>query len=143
MKKNYSGIGTRAIAQIVDGIIALIIFFTVGSLVSIPFQGFTPTGFYLTGMPAFLFLALSALLLFIYFFILEARRGQTVGKIVTGIKVVREDGSKCDLNSSLIRNILRIVDGIAVYIVGAILIVQSDKNQRLGDRYANTIVVET
>lgn len=143
MEEDYKGIGIRAVAQIIDWIIGFVIFFVVGSLVSIPFQGFTPTGFQLTGLPALIAIGSSASIIFVYFFVMEAKYGQTVGKKATGIKVVKEDGTDCDVDSSFSRNILRIVDGIAVYLVGAILIAQSDKNQRLGDRYANTVVIES
>jgi uncharacterized RDD family membrane protein YckC len=40
------------------------------------------------------------------------------------------------------RNIHRIIDGIIGYLIGAILILRSDKKQRLGDRVAKTIVVK-
>jgi uncharacterized RDD family membrane protein YckC len=45
------------------------------------------------------------------------------------------------MQAALIRNILRIVDGLFVYLVGAILVWKSDKRQRLGDRVAHTVVV--
>ncbi|PTD94466.1 hypothetical protein C9439_02305 [archaeon SCG-AAA382B04] len=90
-----------------------------------------------------MFLGTYGLLVLLYFVVLEATRGQTLGKMLTGIKVVKQDGSPCDFSSSLIRNLLRVVDGIFVYVVGALFIAQSDKDQRLGDRIANTVVVST
>jgi uncharacterized RDD family membrane protein YckC len=44
-------------------------------------------------------------------------------------------------NQALMRNILRLVDGLVFYIVGIILIINSDRNQRLGDRVAGTVVL--
>jgi len=58
------------------------------------------------------------------------------------IKVVREDGRPIDMNQALTRNILRIIDGFIGYLIGAILIWRSDKKQRLGDRWAKTVVVK-
>lgn len=43
---------------------------------------------------------------------------------------------------SFVRNIMRIIDGLFCYIVGVILIDSSDKNQRLGDRAAHTLVIK-
>jgi len=38
------------------------------------------------------------------------------------------------------RNLLRLVDGIALYTVGIILILKSEQGQRLGDRLAGTVI---
>lgn len=77
-----------------------------------------------------------------YYTYLEGSRGQTIGKMITRIKVVREDGMPIDMNQALTRNILRIIDGFIGYLIGAILIWRSDKKQRLGDRWAKTVVVK-
>lgn len=138
----YQGIGTRFVAQVVDMIVVAAIFLAVGLLASIPFNGFTATGFHLTGIPALIVIGLTLLLSFLYFAILEAEKGQTLGKMVMGIKVVTAEGDEIEFEESLKRNILRIVDFIGVYLVGAIFILSSDKNQRLGDKVADTVVVE-
>ena len=129
------GIGIRAVGQIVDGIIAFIVFFIVGYLFTGSFT------FQLQGGAASSMMGVWSLIIILYFILMEGTMGQTLGKMATGIKVVKEDGSPCDMESSLIRNILRIIDAIFVYVVGAIIIAQSDKNQRLGDMGANTVVV--
>jgi uncharacterized RDD family membrane protein YckC len=77
-----------------------------------------------------------------YFALMEGSRGQTIGKMITKIKVVREDGRPIDMNQALVRNILRIIDGLFAYLIGAILIWRSDKKQRLGDSVAKTVVVK-
>jgi uncharacterized RDD family membrane protein YckC len=38
--------------------------------------------------------------------------GQTLGKRVASVNVVKESGEPCDLKSSTIRNLLRIVDSL-------------------------------
>jgi uncharacterized RDD family membrane protein YckC len=59
------------------------------------------------------------------------------------IRVVKEaDGSPITYEQSAVRNILRIIDAIIFYLIGAILIWSSDKKQRLGDRLGHTIVVK-
>ena len=58
------------------------------------------------------------------------------------IKVVNEaDSSPITYGAAFIRTILFIIDGLFVYLVGAILIWTSDKKQRLGDRVAHTVVL--
>jgi uncharacterized RDD family membrane protein YckC len=79
---------------------------------------------------------------FLYFTLLEGRYGQTIGKMALNIKVVREaDGAPIDYGEAAIRTILRIIDGLFDYLVGAIFIWTSEEKQRLGDRVAYTVVV--
>jgi len=80
---------------------------------------------------------------FLYYTLLEGRYGQTLGKWFCKIKVVREaDGAPISYGEAAIRTILRIIDGLIDYLVGAILIWTSHKKQRLGDRLAHTVVVQ-
>ncbi|MGZ4870108.1 MAG: RDD family protein [Halobacteriota archaeon] len=80
---------------------------------------------------------------FLYFTLLEGHGGQTVGKTAVNIKVVREaDGLPIDYGEAAVRTLLRIIDGLFAYLIGAILIWSSDKKQRLGDRVAHTVVVK-
>jgi uncharacterized RDD family membrane protein YckC len=78
----------------------------------------------------------------LYFTLLEGYLGQTVGKMLLGIKVIREDnGEVPGLGSAALRTVLRIVDGIFGYLVGFIAVMASAKRQRLGDMAAHTLVV--
>ncbi len=84
---------------------------------------------------------LGAILYFIYF---EGAYGQTLGKRAMGIVVVKTDGGDTDMAASVIRNLLRIIDTLpTLYILGIILILVTDDNQRLGDIVGNTVVVRT
>lgn len=78
-----------------------------------------------------------------YWVLLEGIWGKTVGKMITGLKVVMEDGSPITPMAAVIRNLVRIIDIIPFfYVVGAIFVMATDKKQRLGDRVANTIVIK-
>ncbi len=79
---------------------------------------------------------------FLYYTILEGRYGQTLGKWFVKIKVVKEDGSPINYTEAAIRTILRIIDGLFSYLIGAILIWTSAQRQRLGDRLAHTVVIQ-
>jgi uncharacterized RDD family membrane protein YckC len=94
--------------------------------------------------PAVATRALIALIIyFLYFTLLEGHNGQTVGKMAVKIKVVKEaDGSPIDYGEAAVRTILRVIDGLFLYLIGAILIRSSDEKQRLGDRVAHTVVVK-
>ena len=43
--------------------------------------------------------------------------------------------------AALVRNLLRLVDALFFYLVGAIFALASPRGQRLGDRAAHTLVV--
>ena len=94
------------------------------------------------GMIPWTWAALSFAFYIAYYTYLEGTRGQTIGKMMIKIKVVKEDGNPIDMNQAFTRNILRIIDGFLVYLIGAILIWRSDKKQRLGDMIAKTVVVK-
>ena len=85
-----------------------------------------------------------ALAMLVYYVFLEGFwDGQTLGKRAFGIKVVKSTGEPCDVTSSMVRNVLRIVDGFLLYLVGFIAMTTNDTRQRVGDRLADTVVVES
>lgn len=82
-------------------------------------------------------------IIFAYFILMEAYAGWTLGKRALGMKVVDIDGNKIGIKKSLVRNLLRLVDGLpALNILGIILIARSREGQRLGDYLAKSYVVK-
>jgi uncharacterized membrane protein SpoIIM required for sporulation/uncharacterized RDD family membrane protein YckC len=68
--------------------------------------------------------------------------GQTPGKRLLGLRVVRNGGGGVDIGASAARNLVRIVDFMPVgYFIGMVSIIANQRNQRLGDLVAGTIVV--
>jgi RDD family len=68
--------------------------------------------------------------------------GRTPGKRVTHLRVVRERGTPVDLPASAIRNLLRLIDILpTAYLVGLASILITERNQRLGDLAAGTLVI--
>jgi uncharacterized RDD family membrane protein YckC len=58
--------------------------------------------------------------------------------------VVESDGTHLSWGSSLVRNLLRIVDALPVfYLVGIVVAYLTDDHQRIGDLAGSTIVVHT
>jgi uncharacterized RDD family membrane protein YckC len=90
--------------------------------------------------------ALSAVILgwtLYYYFALESGDGQTVGKKLLKLRVVRADGRPAGMREIAVRTVLRVVDGIGAYIVGLIVMLATgQRRQRLGDLAAGTIVVD-
>jgi uncharacterized RDD family membrane protein YckC len=72
--------------------------------------------------------------------------GQTPGKRLMKLRVIREDGRPITFWEALARNLLRLFDSfpgsvIPIYSVGLITIFLSNRDQRIGDFFAGTVVV--
>lgn len=71
-----------------------------------------------------------------------AHGGQTPGKKRMGLRIVKCNGAPLDLLSSILRNLLRVVDWLpAFYGVGLVSIFITSSEQRIGDLTAGTVVV--
>jgi len=139
-KMEYQGVVIRAIAQIIDNVV---LFASFGLFHFVVFDTWIR---HLPDMITFVTdaVCLSFLVVYlVYFIVLEGTLGATIGKLVCKIRVKKETGDACGIWRALLRNVLRIVDGIAFYLVGIILIVRSNKKQRLGDKIAKTVVVRS
>lgn len=130
----YAGVGIRFLALLIDGII-------IGAV-----GGILNTVAALTqnsSVSVIVGIVISVLAL-LYIIGMEAMLGATLGKMALGLRVVKTDGSSpIGWLASLIRNVLRIVDGLFAYLVGAIIIWNSPSKQRLGDKAAHTVVIRT
>lgn len=72
--------------------------------------------------------------------------GQTPGKHLLKLRVIREDGRPITLWEALARNLLRIFDAVPgfilpVYSIGLISIFLNRRDQRVGDMFAGTVVI--
>jgi uncharacterized RDD family membrane protein YckC len=72
--------------------------------------------------------------------------GQTPGKRLLRLRVIREDGRPITLWEAIARNLLRIFDSVPgffvpIYSVGLIVIFLSKRDQRVGDIFAGTVVI--
>lgn len=77
-----------------------------------------------------------------YFIIMEAYVGWTIGKRILSVRVVDRKGNNIGFQKSVIRNLLRVVDGLPIFnLLGIILIVFWVDGQRFGDRIAKTYVI--
>jgi len=142
------GVSIRFVAQLVDVIILGVVFWVLG---------FTGAGTITVDASAAqvsispffgLLIVIDVIIAFLYFTLLEGRNGQTIGKMLVKIKVVKQtDNSSISYGEAAVRTILRIIDLIpfifAPYLLAAVLIWSSEKKQRLGDRVAHTVVVQS
>ena len=71
-------------------------------------------------------------------------KGQSPGKKILGLRVVRSDGSPVNPGASFLRNLLRFADTFMfLYIIALICMSASQGFRRLGDWAADTLVVYT
>ena len=79
-----------------------------------------------------------------YFFLFEALWSRTPGKYLQGMVVVNPSGGRCGWRRALLRTLLRIVVANPLLLGGlpaGVAILTSERNQRLGDLAAGTLVV--
>jgi len=144
-----AGLGSRFLAIALDFIVQAILALVVFLLISLASLRAAEIGAALRLNGAQIesaFFALAIILMFViffaYFVIFEALwNGQTPGKRLLGIRVVRDGGYPIDLGSSVLRNLVRIVEMAFAYVPAAISALASAQNKRLGDYAAGTIVV--
>ena len=142
-------LGPRVLATLVDAVVIFI-----GVMALMLFQWLISLGAALAGLPEGVQIAVGLIGLLInlaipvlvvaYYVYFEGRKGQTLGKKMSGIKVIREDtGEVPGMQAALIRTLLRVIDGFCGYLVGFLVANSSEKRQRLGDMVAHTLVVRS
>jgi uncharacterized membrane protein SpoIIM required for sporulation len=144
---SLAGIGSRVVAAIVDLLIcfaAMAVLSVATLLLEIPLR-FAGGGFQRSGtwLVAFLVLAQFAILWGYYVLFEGLRDGQTPGKRIYRLRVVRDGGYSVTFGVSALRNLVRVLDlqpGF-LYLVGLGSMLATKRNRRFGDLVAGTIVV--
>jgi uncharacterized RDD family membrane protein YckC len=168
---------SRIIAFIVDIVLYALIVGIIGAIISGPFQilqfsilstadfnNFARQGVLISQSDMilkFIMSLVSAAIWFGYYVFVPSRiyNGETIGKRIMRIRIVRTNGAKVDLGDMLKRNILYIVSTLAggipllvicfccvwflIPFINVIMLFVDDKRQTLNDKIADTIVVES
>ena len=140
-----AGVGTRMLAALLDALIMLgtiiVVLIGIALLSAVTTRG--PQGRSVGSvLGAFTLLFLFGFV-FAYYAGLELLwDGQTVGKRVLRLRVLRDDGTPVDAASVLARTVVRLVDFLPFgYLVGVISMVADGRGRRLGDIVGGTVVV--
>jgi uncharacterized RDD family membrane protein YckC len=141
----YASFPTRVLAFLIDCAVGVAVLLVVLALAGTEFlfglaSGPAPSGdavalsmvAILVGMVAVALLSLA------YFPVLEWRFGQTLGKKLVAIHVVREDGTRIGLLEAIVR---RIPFFLEFFWIDAVVALFSQRHQRAFDLVARTIVV--
>ena len=77
-----------------------------------------------------------------YYAVLEGLFSATVGKRLAGLRVTDLAGRRIGWQAAILRNLGRLLDALPfLYLLGGVLTLGSRQHQRLGDRFAGTVVV--
>ncbi|WP_299438325.1 RDD family protein [uncultured Aquimarina sp.] len=135
--KTESNIGNRILAGFIDYLIIYAFFFAYVYAYGEP----DPDGGYsVSGLPALIPVIFWGLMTIG----LEQLFGATIGNSIVGLKPISINGisEKLSFGQSLLRHLLDPIDMFFFGLVGILTIQNSEKNQRVGDLVANTIVVK-
>lgn len=141
-----AGIGNRLIAQIIDNLLIMaiiIVLLIVAVIAGFAVYKLAPdksAASVAIGIIALCTILAATLVQLGYFVILEALgHGQTPGKKVAGIRTIEANGLPVGWIASLIRNILRGIDG--TMLIGLLVAILNRNEKRIGDFAAGTLVV--
>lgn len=130
-----ASIGERLLALIIDYfLITIYVYSTATFLVKLNM----PSGFML-----FFYLCIVYLPIILYSFLCEMfNHGQSIGKRLMNIRVVKADGSTPSIGSYLLRWLLFPIDGPITGGFGLFVVLLTKNSQRIGDLAAGTMVIK-
>lgn len=132
IQPTVASVGDRIFAQILDWIVLLAYLVMV---IWIGVENHINSNWY--------FIITIGLIPLFYTLLLEIfNQGQSLGKMLMKMQVVKLDGSSPTLGAYLMRWLLFIIDGPMTGYMGLLVIILSRNNQRLGDLAAGTVVIK-
>jgi uncharacterized RDD family membrane protein YckC len=141
-----ASIGNRFIACAIDHTIQVISLFVL-VIAFLIISNFADLGSRLTNAPKWVIAVLIVLVFLLmsgYFAFFEwLWHGQTPGKRWMKLRVIREDGRPISFFEAIVRNLLREFDimPFPFYSIGLVSVFSTDRDQRVGDLVAGTVVV--
>lgn len=134
IKQHLAGLGSRIVAQAIDLIavgMTMTAIYYLEELFELYKYDIGWLNVFLVMLPAMFYMPLCEMLF----------NGQTLGKWLMKIRVVRLDGQPLTLGNSLLRFLLLLVEPIFGYSLACVMIAFTPRSQRLGDLAAGTTVV--
>ena len=132
--QNLAGVGQRFLAFFIDVIFLIIFYYFIFYLLS-----YTNFEKYISSV---VFVSIFLLPYFLYYPLLQyLNNGQSLGKQIVKIRIVKKDNSHPRIGDFLIRWVFRLFEVNMVPGLGLIVMLFNDKAQRLGDLAAKTVVV--
>jgi len=132
-KYEVAKVGFRILAFLIDFTFFFMLVYVMGIFFGEPSDS---GGVHLSGFPAFVMFLVS----FILWPVSEAIFGQTIGKRVFNLEVVRENYKPIGMGQAFGRFFLGLIDYF--FLIGIIVSTTNSKNQRIGDLVTKTIVIK-
>jgi uncharacterized RDD family membrane protein YckC len=152
LQYDIAGLGSRAAALFVDGALQglalLLLLIAFVTLFAPPRRMGPPVD--AAGQPNATLWILLAIVFFVVFLVVTGYfiffeivwNGQTPGKRLLGIRVIRENGYPLRPRDAVVRHVVGLVDGLLTgYTVGPLVMLLNERAKRVGDFAAGTIVV--
>jgi uncharacterized RDD family membrane protein YckC len=140
--KRIARLGDRIVASVLDLMALFPVFPLIMFGVALRVDAIHDGNFELHGGPALVAISLIGLLWIMYYIIGEGAFDGTFGKHIMGLRVMSVLNSPVTFSEVVIRNVLRPLDAIGLYLVGFIVALVSKDHQRIGDIAGGTIVCE-
>jgi uncharacterized RDD family membrane protein YckC len=144
--EEHAGFAVRLVAYLIDGVVLAILSLII-LRIAYHFSGSTDDGqvipvavYASSGGINALVASIGNILSIAYVVAFWAWRGQTPGKMVMGIKIVRTDGSPIGIGGAILRYIGYIVSGL-MFCIGFLWIALDPEKQAVHDKIAGTYVI--
>jgi len=136
-----ASVGERILAYLIDMVVKIAYALTFGYII-FDLLNFSKVFYSLDSWSQYAVISIFSIPILFYTITFESLLdGQTIGKRVMRIKVVKIDGYEASFADYLIRWAFRAIDMMMVGLVALITVVTSKKSQRLGDMTAGTSVI--
>lgn len=135
IRQTPASVGERIGAQLIDWLIQGIFLYTflyAFAELGGEFDGFSQVGMIITVLLITCYCPLCELFY----------HGQTLGKRIMKLRVVKRDGSLPTLGSVILRWLLFLIDGPSMCGIGILVMLLNNDNQRIGDIAAGTMVIK-
>ncbi len=141
--QQFASLGSRFLALVIDWVLFCAVFFPITRIVKGTWLMTSADHIWRIGwMISDPLCVIFFIIIVAYYVLLEAYLGWTVGKRLLGLRVVAVGGGKPGLRKALVRNGLRVIDGLPAFsILGIVLILVTKERTRLGDIVAGTRVL--
>lgn len=133
-----AGLASRVVALFIDLVVQLVVL--VAMLVAV---GFVTSGLDEAATAAIDLVAILAVILALPVAIESATKGKSLGKKITGLRVVRDDGGPVRFRHSATRGLFMVLVDLwtTAGAVGLITSLSNERGRRVGDFFGGTIVV--
>ncbi|MDR2122877.1 MAG: RDD family protein [Flavobacteriaceae bacterium] len=143
---NLADIGNRVLAKLLDNLFLIaygVIFYFIIWGILINSDGFLDPLIYDDWIWIIPFFIIAAPVVFYSLWAPYFMQGQTFGKKIMKIKIVKADGSEASFGTYFVRWLLGFIDSLFYNMVGLITMASTQRRQRVADLIAGTVVIST